>query len=80
MKIYNLMVPQRGKGKTHWNKVGVMFVGEDKKISVLLYMFPDLKIQAYLQEPKQDQHTQRRRGPINQNPAPEYFTEDEVPF
>lgn len=79
MKIFNLVSPQQSKDKTYWNPVGTMFVSDDNKINIRLNMFPDLSIKAFAKDDKKKQT--RKRAPINQNPAPEYFSNDDnIPF
>lgn len=82
MKVFNLKVPNTRNNKTYYNDIGVMFAGDDGKVSLRLHMFPDLTILAYPRETKEYQQQPSRRkkeSPINSSPAPKVF-DDQIPF
>lgn len=57
MKFENICTPEtktdaNGNEKTFWNKVGVMFIGDDGKKSIKLAMFPELKLYCFPPKPR----------------------------
>jgi len=87
-KIFDLKVSNKGKdGKTYYNFVGKMIADQGKPPMIIIpllskpiYVFPHEnrsgQYQASLGAPPQ--------GPVNSNPAPQYFDPptggDDIPF
>ena len=66
-KMYKLTVPRKSKDdKTYWDNIGVMFKRDKGGYSIVLNMFPDLKIFAF--PPKDDDNRYENKN------------SDEVPF
>ena len=75
MTKYRLTVPREAKnGKTYWDPVGVMFKRDNGGYSIVLHMFPGLKVMAFPDDKKDTRPVEERHAETIR------MADDDIPF